>query len=86
MRNGLKTVLLLGILSALLLVLGEALGGGRGLILGFFFAAAMNFGLYWFSDKIVLRMYGAKEVGTDLLLYRVVANLVQRAGLPMPWL
>jgi heat shock protein HtpX len=84
MSNGLKTVLLLGALSGLLLVLGEALGGGQGLMIGFFFAAAMNFGSYWFSDKIVLSMYGAREVGPDHPLYRIVANLAQRAGLPMP--
>jgi heat shock protein HtpX len=84
MSNGVKTVLLLGALSGLLLVLGEALGGGQGLMIGFFFAAAMNFGSYWFSDKIVLSMYGAKEVGPDHPLYRIVANLSQRASLPMP--
>lgn len=84
MSNGLKTVLLLGALSGLLLVLGEALGGGQGLMIGFFLAAAMNFGSYWFSDKIVLSMYGAQEVGPSHPLYRIVANLAQRAGLPMP--
>jgi heat shock protein HtpX len=84
MSNGFKTVLLLGALSGLLLVLGEALGGGQGLLIGFFVAAAMNFGSYWFSDKIVLRMYGAKEVGAGHPLYRTVANLAQRASLPMP--
>jgi heat shock protein HtpX len=84
MSNGLKTVLLLGLMSGLLLVLGEALGGADGLFLGFLFAAVMNFASYWFSDKIVLRMYRAREVGADHALYRVVANLAQRAGLPMP--
>jgi heat shock protein HtpX len=84
MPNGLKTALLLGVLSGLLLVLGEALGGGQGLMFGFFMAAAMNLGSYWFSDKIVLRMYSAKEVGPDHPLYRITANLAQRAGLPMP--
>jgi heat shock protein HtpX len=84
MPNGMKTALLLGVLSALLLVLGEVLGGGQGMMIGFMFAVAMNFGSYWFSDKIVLAMYGAKQVGPEHPLYRVTANLAQRAGLPMP--
>ena len=70
MTNGLKTALLLGAMSALLLFLGEALGGAQGLVLGFVFAVVTNFVSYWFSDKIVLRMYGAKEVGPDHRLYR----------------
>ena len=65
MPNGLKTALLLGAMSGLLLFIGEALGGAQGLMLGFIFAAVMNFGSYWFSDKIVLKMYGAKEVGPE---------------------
>jgi heat shock protein HtpX len=79
-----KTALLLGLMSGLLLLLGEALGGRDGLMMGFFFAAAMNFGSYWFSDKIVLGLYRAKEVGAGHPLYVAVANLAQRAGLPMP--
>ena len=84
MPNGLKTALLLGALSGLLLLLGEALGGSQGLMVGFVLAAVMNFGSYWFSDKIVLAMYGAKEVGAGHPLYRITANLAQRGGLPMP--
>jgi heat shock protein HtpX len=84
MPNGMKTALLLGLMSGLLLLIGEALGGGDGLILMFFVAAAMNFGSYWFSDKIVLRMYGAKEVGPEHPLYALTANLAQRGSLPMP--
>jgi heat shock protein HtpX len=84
MSNGLKTALLLGVMSALLLWLGEALGGAQGLVIGFLFAVVTNFASYWFSDKIVLAMYGAKQVGPDNRLYRVVATLAQRAGLPMP--
>jgi heat shock protein HtpX len=84
MPNGLKTALLLGILSALLLGLGEMLGGAGGLMTAFVFAAAMNMGSYWFSDKIVLRMYRAAEVGPDHQLYRVVERLTARASLPMP--
>jgi heat shock protein HtpX len=82
--NGFKTVLLLGLLSGLLLVVGEIFGGQQGLMMAFVFAAIMNFVSYWFSDKIVLRMYRAQQVGPEHPLHRLVARLVQRAGLPMP--
>jgi heat shock protein HtpX len=84
MSNVLKTAFLLGALSALLLVIGELLGGAQGLVLGFMFALVTNFVSYWFSDKIVLKMYGAKEVGPDHPLYRIVSRLAARAGLPQP--
>ena len=84
MSNVLKTAFLLGALSALLLVIGELLGGAQGLVLGFMFALVTNFVSYWFSDKIVLKMYGAKEVGPDHPLYRIVSGLASRAGLPQP--
>jgi heat shock protein HtpX len=84
MGNSVKTVLLLGALSALLLAIGELVGGSGGLMIAFVLAVAMNFGSYWFSDKIVLRMYNAQEVGPDHQLSRIVARLTQRAGLPMP--
>jgi len=84
MSNTIKTAFLLGVMTALFMWIGGALGGGSGLVAGFFFAVVMNFGSYWFSDKIVLRMYGAQEVGPDHRLSRVVAGLAQRAGLPMP--
>src|SRR4026209_1215246 len=84
MTNTIKTALLLGLLSAVLMFLGEAFGGGQGLVFGFFFAVVMNFGSYWFSDKIVLRMYRAQEVGPGHRLYDPVALLAQRAGLPQP--
>lgn len=84
MTNGLKTALLLGAMSALLLVLGEALGGAQGLVLGFVFAVGTNFVSYWFSDKIVLKMYGAKEVGPGHKLYEMTTRLASRAGLPQP--
>ena len=84
MSNALKTVLLLGALSGLLLYLGELLGGSQGLVMGFLFAIVMNFGSYWFSDKIVLAMYRAKQVGPGHRLYDITANLAQRAGLPQP--
>jgi heat shock protein HtpX len=84
MSNIIKTAFLLGLMSALLMGIGEMLGGGQGLILGFLFAVAMNFGSYWFSDKIVLRMYRAQEVGPGHRLYSTVDRLAKRAGLPMP--
>src|SRR5262245_776308 len=84
MSNALKTVLLLGALSGLLMFLGEALGGSQGLVMAFFFAVAMNFGSYWFSDKIVLRMYRVQEVSAGHQLYEVTTALARRAGLPEP--
>lgn len=84
MPNGLKTALLLGLLSGLVLVIGEMFGGAQGLVTAFIFAAVMNFVSYWWSDKIVLRMYHATQVGPEHPLYQVVARLVQRANLPMP--
>jgi heat shock protein HtpX len=84
MSNTIKTALLLGTLSALLLFFGEALGGASGMVVGFLFAVVANFASYWFSDKIVLRMYGAQEVGPGNRLYETVRRLAERAGLPMP--
>lgn len=84
MSNAVKTAFLLGALSALFLVLGEVLGGSQGLVLGFVFAVGTNFISYWFSDKVVLKMYRAKEVGPDHPLHRLVSRLAMRAGLPMP--
>jgi heat shock protein HtpX len=84
MTNTIKTAILLGLLSAVLMFIGQALGGGGGLVTGFFFAVAMNFGSYWFSDKIVLRMYRAQEVGPGHRLYDLVGALAQRAGVPQP--
>ncbi len=84
MTNTIKTAVLLAALSGLLLYLGEALGGRGGLVTGFMFALVMNVGSYWFSDKIVLRMYGAKEVGPEHPLHSMVTRLAQRAALPQP--
>jgi heat shock protein HtpX len=83
MSSTLKTALLLGLLTALVLLLGSAFGEG-GLIFAFVVAIAMNIGSYWFADKIVLRMYHATEVGPDHVLSRVTARLAAKAGLPMP--
>src|SRR5882724_8702831 len=84
MSNTIKTAILLGALSAVWLFLGEALGGAKGLVLGFGFAVVTNFVSYWFSDKIVLKMYRATEVGPEHRLYQTVQRLATRAGLPQP--
>ena len=84
MTNGLKTAVLLGLMSGIVLLIGELVGGSNGLIMAFGFAVLMNFGSYWFSDKIVLRMYHAQPVGPEHPLYRMVERLAARANLPMP--
>ncbi len=82
----LRTTLLLGALTGLILLFGQYMGGQGGLVIAFIFAVVMNFGSYWFSDKIVLRMYGAQEASEAQApqLHRIVHNLTVRAGLPMP--
>jgi len=82
--NGIKTGLLLGALTGLLMLIGGWFGGNNGVVIAFLFAAAMNLGAYWFSDKIVLSMYKAQPVGPEHPLARVVDRLAQRGGLPMP--
>ncbi len=88
--NNLKTALLLGLLSGLLLVLGEYFGGQNGLIIALLFAGAMNFFSYFFSDKLALSMYSAQRVSEseNWDVYRrlapIVQGLTQRMGLPMP--
>ena len=82
--NGMKTAVLLAALSGLLIVVGGALGGQGGAMLFFVIAMVMNIGSYWFSDKIVLRMYHAQPVGPDHPLFRMTQRLAQKAGLPMP--
>jgi heat shock protein HtpX len=84
MGSGVKTALLLGGLTGLLMFIGGAFGGQTGLVIAFVIAAVMNIGSYWFSDKIVLRMYGAGEVGPDHPLYQMTSRLAMKAGLPMP--
>jgi heat shock protein HtpX len=84
MSNVIKTALLLGVLSALLMWFGEMIGGAQGLVIGFLFAVVTNFVSYWFSDKIVLSMYSAQEVGPEHRLYQTVSRLATRGGLPMP--
>jgi heat shock protein HtpX len=84
--NTIKTGLLLGALTGLLMLIGGWFGGQTGVIIAFIFAMAMNFGSYWFSDKIVLRMYQSKAVSEDEApeLYAMVKNLALRASMPMP--
>ena len=84
MKNGMKTALLLGALSGLLMLLGEILGGQQGLVVAFGFAVLMNAASYWFSDRIVLRMYKAQEVGPEHPLHRIVSRLARQANLPEP--
>jgi heat shock protein HtpX len=86
MGNTLKTGLLLAVLTALFLLIGDAMGGQSGMAMAFGLAVLMNFGAYWFSDKIVLRMYGAREVSEAEApqLHGVVRRLSLAAGLPMP--
>lgn len=86
MGNTVKTALLLGTLTGLIMLIGQYFGGTHGMVIAFVFAMVMNFGSYWFSDKIVLAMYRAKPV-TDREapeLHRMVTDLAQRAGLPKP--
>jgi heat shock protein HtpX len=84
MASTVKTGLLLGALTALLMLFGGYFGGQAGVLMAFVFAIVMNVGSYWFSDKLVLRMYNAQEVGPDHVLFRITARLAQKAGLPMP--
>ncbi|MCX5885435.1 MAG: zinc metalloprotease HtpX [Proteobacteria bacterium] len=86
MSNQIKTVLLLGSLTALIIFIGNAVGGRQGMYFAFFFAVLINFGSYWFSDKIVLRLYRAEEASPQDFswLYSIVSRLSQSAGIPQP--
>jgi heat shock protein HtpX len=86
MSNVFKTGLLLAVLTAMLVLIGGAIGGQQGMIVAFVLAAVMNFASYWFSDKIVLAAYGARpiEEAQAPRLYAVVRRLAMRAGIPMP--
>jgi heat shock protein HtpX len=87
-KNYLKTALLLGALTGLILVCGAAVGGRTGMIVALGLAAAMNFASYWFSDKIVLKMYRAQPVDQTQAprLHAIVDRLVARARMPKPTL
>jgi heat shock protein HtpX len=83
--NTMKTVFLMTLMMLLLLFIGEAFGGREGLLLAFVFSLLMNFGMYWFSDKVVLKMYHAREV-TEMeepRLVQTVGKLATQAQLPM---
>ena len=84
--NMLRTTLLMGLLTMLLLLAGGAIGGKNGMAMALVVAAVMNFVSYWFSDKIVLAMYGAREVSEaeSPQLFGMVRQLALQAGLPMP--
>ena len=84
--NRFKTTLLLTLLTLLMVFMGSAIGGRSGMVVAFVMAAAMNVFSYWFSDKIVLRMYGAQEIGErdHPAFYGMVRRLAAQAGLPMP--
>lgn len=86
MNNVFKTTFLLSLLTILLVAMGGAVGGQGGMLVAFLLAAAMNFGSYWFSDKIVLKMYNAQEVSREEhpIFYGMIERLSARAGIPMP--
>jgi heat shock protein HtpX len=84
--NGFKTAILMVIMMVLFMLVGNLFGGQTGMMIAFFISLAMNFGSYWFSDKIVLKMYGASPVTSAEYpqLYSSVERLANKAGLPMP--
>jgi len=86
MGNWFKTTLLLGVMTALIVWIGHLLGGPQGMVFAFILALGMNFFSYWYSDRIVLRMYRAREVtGREHPeLFQMVQEIAARAGLPMP--
>ena len=86
MFNWLKTSMLMAAIVALFALIGSLLGGQSGMLMALTFALVMNLGAYWFSDKLVLRMYNAREVDATTApeLYTMVENLAQYANLPMP--
>ena len=84
--NTMKTAILLGALTGLLMFIGGFFGGQQGVVLAFFFALVLNFGSYWFSDTLVLKMYQAQPVSESEApeLYAMVKHLAMKASLPMP--
>ncbi len=84
--NGIKTFILLGLLTAFFVFIGGALGGQNGMVIALIIAVGMNFFSYWYSDKIILKMYKAEEVDetNQPKLYSVVRKLAEKAQLPMP--
>lgn len=86
MFNWVRTFMLMAAITALFIIAGGAIGGQSGMMIALVFALAMNFFSYWFSDKLVLRMYNAREVDAASApdFHGLIAELAQRAGLPMP--
>lgn len=86
MSNVFKTAILLALLTAMLVLLGGAVGGRQGMLIAFFMALVMNFVSYWWSDKIVLSMYGAQQIDEAQApgLYAMVHRLASKAQIPMP--
>ncbi len=86
MGNQIKTVILLTVMTVFIMWIGQLLGGRKGMLIALFLAAGMNFFSYWYSDKIVLKMYRAQEISMQQApeIYGIVRELAQRAGLPMP--
>jgi len=86
MFNWVKTAMLMAAITALFVVIGGMIGGSKGMMLALIVALAMNFFSYWFSDKLVLKMYNAQEVdeASAPQFYRMVRELATRAQLPMP--
>lgn len=86
MFNWVKTAILMAAITALFAVIGGVMGGSKGMMLALFIALAMNFFSYWFSDKLVLKMYNAREVDETSApqFYRMIRELATRAQLPMP--
>ena len=86
MFNWVKTFILMAAITGLFIVVGGAIGGQQGMVIALLFALAMNFFSYWFSDKLVLKMYNAQEVDATTApdFYRLVQELAARAELPMP--
>jgi heat shock protein HtpX len=84
--NQIKTFILMALLTILLVWIGSLVGGRNGAIFALVFAGAMNFGIYWFSDRIVLKMYRAQAVteAEQPVLHRIVRELASRGGIPMP--
>lgn len=79
-----KTFILMGVMTFLMLFIGNLIGGRQGVYFAFIFAGITNFISYWYSDKIVLSMYGARAVKENTNLYKLVERLVRKADLPMP--
>ncbi|MBN9230557.1 MAG: protease HtpX [Legionella sp. 40-6] len=82
--NNLKTFILLAALTALMIIIGKLIAGQAGMLVAFLLALFMNFNAYWFSDKMVLRMYDAQPLPENHAVYRIIARLAQKANMPMP--